>query len=382
MKKNLKTWLCSVLVVGATLAIGLFAGCTADDFKDKIDQTLCDHNYGVMSTETVKKATCTEEGEELWTCLKCGKEKTVVLEKIKHDFTDESGGWTRRTKEPTCHKEGEQQSRCGICKTVVTEAIPKEAHDEVPVAALLPTCTTAGYTEYSYCRVCNDFVTPKVTIPALGHNVEIIKGSEATCDSKGLTDGKKCTVSDCEEVLVEQKEIPALGHKIVYLEPIEATCEDTGLTAGYSCSRCDKVYVEQTETPLKEHKDNDGDFFCDDCFAVVGEEMGSRRELDLGTYLVYAPRDQRFNGYDILLNVINMISGTINDLYTEQPFVSSKFDGIENVITISVVGDYVKIVIKEGSYVDKIEGITYNVSDGDIGFDFLVAEGVKMYKVA
>ena len=276
MKKNFKTWLCSVMVLGATLAIGLFAGCSKDDFKDKIDQAFCDHNYGVSATD-VKSATCTAEGKEVWTCLDCGKEKTVVLEMIEHDFTVEKGGWTRQKKAATCREEGIMDKRCGVCKTIVTEAIPKKDHDEVPVDALLPTCTTAGYTEYSYCRVCNDFVTPKVTIPALGHNVEIIKGYEATCVSKGLTDGKVCKVSDCQEVLVEQKEIPALGHKIEYLKPVEPTCEETGLTAGYSCSRCDKVYTAQNVVEKLPHVDEDKDGYCDECMGFAFDETLSQR---------------------------------------------------------------------------------------------------------
>ena len=285
MKKNWKTWLCSVLVVGATLAIGLLAGCTADDFKDKIDQTLCDHNYGAMPTETVKEATCSEEGEELWTCLECGKEKTVVLEKLAHNFTAQ-GGFVRQTKAPTCHEEGEKQSRCGICKTIVTESIEKSPHSVKEMDGQAPTCTVAGYTEYSYCSACNDFITPKVTIPALGHAVKVIKGQEATCTSSGLTDGKFCNRVECGEVLTEQKEIPALGHKIEYLEPIEATCEETGLTAGYACSRCDTVYVEQTETPLKDHVDENGDLFCDDCFVFLAEEVSYTR-MGIGRYRIY-----------------------------------------------------------------------------------------------
>lgn len=265
MKKNFKTWLCSVLVLGTTLSISLFAaGCGKDDFKNKIDQAFCEHNYGAVATE-VKAATCTAEGEEVWTCIECGKEKTIVLEKIDHDFTA-PGGWTKQKQAPTCREEGIQESRCGVCKTIVTQSIEKLPHVEVEVEEKAPTCTVAGHTEYSYCSVCNDFITPKVTIPALGHNVEVVKGYEATCDNKGLTDGKVCL--DCDEVLTEQKEIPALGHKIEYLAPVEPTCEMTGLTAGYACERCDKVYTAQNVVEKLPHVDEDGDTFCDDCGSI------------------------------------------------------------------------------------------------------------------
>ena len=264
MKKNFKTWLCSILVIGATLSIGLFAGCTADELKSNIDQVLCQHNYGVMATKVVKKATCTAEGEELWTCLDCGKEKTVVLDKLEHTVVN----WVTKQK-ATCREEGIKEGKCSNCKTTVTESIVKLPHVEVEVEGKASTCTVAGYTEYSYCSACNDFIIPKVTIPALGHDVKVIEGYSATCTSKGLTDGKSCL--DCGEVLTEQKEIPALGHKIEYLAPVAPTCEMTGLTAGYACVRCDKVYTAQTVVEKLPHVDEDGDNYCDDCYEFLSE---------------------------------------------------------------------------------------------------------------
>ena len=288
MKKNFKTWLCSVLVLGTTLAIGLFAaGCSKDDFKNNIDQAFCEHNYGAVATKTVREATCTVEGEELWTCIECGKEKTVVLDKLEHDFSASKGGWTKTKQAATCREEGIQESRCGVCKTIVTESIAKLPHTEVSVEQKLPTCTVAGHTEYTYCSACNDFITPKVTIPALGHNVEVVEGYEATCDSKGMTDGKVC--EDCGEVLTEQKEIPALGHKIEYLAPVEATCEMTGLTAGYACVRCDKVYTAQTVIPMKDHVDEDEDGYCDVCGGdtLVCVEVSEGELVAGNTYRLY-----------------------------------------------------------------------------------------------
>ena len=362
MKKNFRTWLCSILVVGTTLAIGLFAGCTANDFKDKIDQTLCDHNYGAMPTETVKEATCSEEGEELWTCLECGKEKTVALEKIAHNFTAQ-GGWTKQTKAPTCHEEGEKQSRCGVCKTIVTESIEKFPHSVKEMDGQAPTCTVAGYTEYSYCSVCNDFITPKVTIPALGHDVKVIKGQEATCTSSGLTDGKFCNRVECGEVLTEQKEIPALGHKIEYLEPIEATCEETGLTAGYACSRCDTVYVEQTEIPLKDHVDEDEDLFCDECMSICGEVLASSYGLRSGRYLI----DVNNASKDALLHFVNSDCGysvgfSYNDVKNAGVITDS-----EGMIRVSIKGQYIEIVFTSGQYLDKLIDNMDLVYDSNLG---------------
>ena len=341
MKKNWKTWLCSILVVGATLAIGLFAGCTADDFKEKVDQVLCEHNYGVNATD-VKTATCTAEGEELWTCIECGKEKTVVLEKVEHTVVN----WVTK-QNPTCRDEGIEEGKCSSCKTTITKSIEKLPHEEVTVNEKIPTCTVAGHTEYSYCSVCNDFIMPKVTIPALGHNVEVIKGYEATCDSKGLTDGKKCL--DCGEVLVEQKEIPALGHKIEYLAPVEATCEMTGLTAGYACVRCDKVYTAQNVVEKLPHVDEDKDGYCDECFTFFAEPLASSYNLRSGRYLIDVSNASK----DAELNFINGQYGHAVQFSYNSVKNAGVITDSYGMVRVSIKGQYIELVFTSGQYLDK-----------------------------
>ena len=351
MKKNWKTWLCSILVVGATLAIGLFAGCTADDFKEKIDQAFCEHNYGGKATD-VKAATCTAEGEELWTCIECGKEKTIVLEKVEHTVAS----WVSKQKE-TCREEGIEEGKCSSCKTTITRSVEKLKHDELKVDEKAPTCTVAGHTEYSYCKVCNDFIVPKVMIPALGHDVVIDEGDEATCTDTGLTDGKYCQREGCNEVLVEKKKIPALGHKIVYLEPIEATCEDTGLTAGYACERCDKVYTEQKEIPLKDHVDENDDMYCDDCFTLVMDKINSIYEMSPGRYRVYGLSEGQ---YDIFIRYLDDNTPSLEytlsvrngscDVYLNSPYAGP---GSDEIVEVSLGDGFIDITFRCGTINDE-----------------------------
>ena len=339
MKKNWKTWLCSVLVVGATLVIGLFAGCTADDLKGKIDKALCEHNYGVDPTD-VKTATCAEEGEELWTCIECGKEKTVVLEKAEHTVVN----WVPKQK-PTCRDEGIEEGKCSSCKTTITKSIEKLSHKEVKVNEKLPTCTVAGYTEYTYCSVCNDFIMPKVMIPALGHDVVVDKGEAATCTDTGLTDGKYCQREGCGEVLVEQKDIPALGHKIEYLAPVEATCETTGLTAGYACSRCDKVYTAQNVVEKLPHVDEDKDGYCDECFTFFAEPLSSSRGLRSGRYLIDVSNASK----DAELMFIHGQTGhALNFSYNSVKSAGVVTDSL-GMITVSIKGQFIELVFVSGA---------------------------------
>ena len=60
------------------------------------------------------------------------------------------------------------------------------------------------------------------------HTVYVIVGTEATCSSTGLTEGRTCL--ECEKVLVPQVEIPMKAHIEVIDEAVEATCTSTGLT--------------------------------------------------------------------------------------------------------------------------------------------------------
>ena len=362
MKKNFKTWLCSVLVLGTTLAIGLFAaGCSKDDFKNKVDQAFCDHNYGAVETE-VKEATCTAEGEKLWTCLDCGKEKIEVIEKIAHDFSSEVGGWTRTKQAATCREEGVQESRCGVCKTIVTESIAKLSHTVVSVEQKLPTCTVAGHTEYTYCSDCNDFITPKVTIPALGHYTKVIDGKAATCDTAGITDGEECKT--CGVMVKAQKEIPALGHKIEYLAPVEPTCEMTGLTAGYACVRCDKVYTAQNVVEKLPHVDKDEDGYCDDCFAQLLPDTSTWIETAVvegetvagNWYRIY--RGGTFSDNTFRLTGVGenaqaervafyAVPTSSDEHYFMTTVPGSRLEGM----TIIMTDEYIDFFIEEGSYI-------------------------------
>ena len=72
-----------------------------------------------------------------------------------------------------------------------------------------------------------------ITLPAV----------EATCQNKGLTEGKKCAV--CGIIVQEQTVVPLQAHNIVPDKAVAATCVETGLTAGSHCSVCGKVVEEQ-----------------------------------------------------------------------------------------------------------------------------------------
>lgn len=76
-----------------------------------------DHNW---AREVVKAATCTTNGEVLWTCTLCGTKKTMEIIASGHRW----GEW-EVIRESTAIEEGWQQRTCKICGMHDDEMIPK-----------------------------------------------------------------------------------------------------------------------------------------------------------------------------------------------------------------------------------------------------------------
>lgn len=107
------------------------------------------------------------------------------------------------------------------------------------------------------------------------HVEEVVPAVEATCESVGLTEGKKCSV--CGTTLVAQQEIPKLSHtydddydeqcnecghtrdvgcehaETEVIPGYDATCTEPGLTDGTKCKKCGETLVEQELTSVGGH---------------------------------------------------------------------------------------------------------------------------------
>ena len=85
------------------------------------------------------------------------------------------------------------------------------------------------------------------------HTIVIDEAVEATCTTKGLTQGEHC--ADCGMVFVAQSIIPEIPHTEVIDKAVESTCTKTGLTEGSHCSECGLVFVAQTKVDKKPHRE-------------------------------------------------------------------------------------------------------------------------------
>ncbi|MDO4379853.1 MAG: leucine-rich repeat domain-containing protein, partial [Clostridia bacterium] len=207
-----------------------------------------------------------EGSEEEWKAISIDQSNDMILRANMHYNADLSHehSYTETVKEATCTEDGLKTFTCS-CGRSYTEKIPAVGHNFRSIV-VEPTCVSIGY-EKSTCQNCglSYFIRE---ISATGHTKTIVKGKEATCKENGLTEGVKCSV--CGEVTVKQEEVKALGHDfVIEVEAKAPTCTESGTTEGKYCTRCD-YKVEAEEIPALGHNDTNNDGKCDRCGETLG----------------------------------------------------------------------------------------------------------------
>ena len=252
-----------------------------------------------LITETIpgKNATCSATGlTDGAKCVNCGEivEEQKAIPMVAHTYDNENDdecnvcGHKRDAecahtetvtipgKAATCTETGlTDGKKCKKCGEIIVSqtAVEMKPHTEVIDAAVAASCTKTGLTEGKHCSVCNKVMLAQNKIPMASHTyddkydnscnvcgfkrdaecahteTEVIKGTEATCSSTGLSDGKKC--SSCQETLVAQTILPKIdcNYKSVVTAP---TCEEGGYTT-HTCTMCNNSSVD-TYTEKLGHK--------------------------------------------------------------------------------------------------------------------------------
>ncbi len=250
--------------------------------------TVCDyatHDHVAQQVEEVA-ATCTDNGTKAhWTCTVCRStfsdekcENPITMEELKipaigHKVaeklaSDENGHWH------VCVTCGESVSSvethsfdeltgtsCTVCGYVTHE------HVAQAVAAVAPTCTEPGGSEYWKCTVegcgcyfsdekCENPITmEELKIPATGHTVTGTPAKDAECRTEGNTAYWTCSAcglffsdEDCTVKIAENSWVtPKLGHDFTY----EKEEDKTYYTSKYDekkpnghylhCTRCNST---------------------------------------------------------------------------------------------------------------------------------------------
>ena len=189
--------------------------------------------------EKVVEPTCTEKGYTSHICSVCGDTyKDTEVAPLGHDFETT---WSI-DKEANCLEEGSKSHHCKRCdaKSDVT-AISKTTHEfdsgEVTKEA---TCTEEGE-KTSICRICKQKKVEK--IPATGHsyNKEWSIDKEATCTEDGTKSHHCFNCDDKKDVTV----IPKTGHTFDEgTITTKATCTKAGVKT-YTCTKCGETKTEE-----------------------------------------------------------------------------------------------------------------------------------------
>ena len=239
MNKNIKKILIALCCTAfsAFLAVGL-AGCSKTLPQWIREQQCGEHEWN--DGEVTKAATCTEEGESLFTCETCGATETQAIAMLPHN--EKEVAETPSTCTAVGYTDGVQ---CVDCQAWVVghEVIPMKEHDVVVQSAVEATCLTKGKTEGSYCATCETVFEEQEEIAALGHQIVVKAGYAATCTVDGMTQGQECT--RCGKVYLEQEVIEATGHSLQKVEGYAATCTSNGLTDGEKCVKCGEFTIPQ-----------------------------------------------------------------------------------------------------------------------------------------
>ena len=202
------------------------------------------HSFG--SWNTVKVATCAEEGLNERVCS-CGAKETEAVAKTAH----RDGEWVI-DKEATATEEGSKHLECAVCKaTLKTEAIPATPHTPGEwIVDKEATCTENG-SRHRVCTKCG-VTTDTEEITAKGHTEVTVPAKAPSCTENGNTEGKHCSV--CDAVIKATEVLPSKGgHKEGEWIVDKKATETTAGSKHTECTVCGKT-VKTEQIPMVEVK--------------------------------------------------------------------------------------------------------------------------------
>ena len=233
--------------------------CSVCSYVDERDIDALGHSY----KDTVVNPSCTERGNTVHECERCGHTYTDSYTDVAgHDF----GLWINLT-EPTCTTSGVAQRKCTRCPQTETKIVSPLGHD-FKAKIIEPACLDQGYTKHVCSRCGNSY--NDTFVPPLGHDYEEIE-VEPICTKEGYR-GKKCR--RCDDA-IKTEILKAVGHKFTD-SYITATCEENGYTL-HTCLSCGNEYKDNivlatghdyaTEVVREPHCETKGErkFHCTKC---------------------------------------------------------------------------------------------------------------------
>ena len=241
------------------------------DILDEETIPMLDHQPGDWIIETPN--TCSEDGKRCQKCTVCNEVVSEEIIRASHTL----GDWIVE-KDATCTEDGRRYQACSVCQAKINQELIPAAHTIVTISGSQATCETSGKTDGKRCSTCGETLVQQQAIPALGHAWVTDAAVAATCEKNGLTEGSHC--KNCQYVRQAQNTIPKLSHTIVTDAAIDATCTDAGKTVGSHCSSCNNTIVAQEVIPALGHSFNMYTNTCSKCSTKEFPEILSRNEAE------------------------------------------------------------------------------------------------------
>ena len=188
-----KIWLALILLLVCVFA---FSACDSGDTpptnNENNQQTTDNNNQNTESGESQTNGN--------------GDDTSNTPTECQHAF----GSWNT-VKQATCKEEGKLVRTCSKCSETEESIVSKtNVHTEVIDAAVSATCTVDGKTEGKHCSVCDKTIIAQTVVKASGHTMVIDPAVDATCKAKGKTEGKHCSV--CNTVIIKQTDTNVIDH--------------------------------------------------------------------------------------------------------------------------------------------------------------------------
>ena len=201
--------------------------------------------------------TGTESASAVFTCGNDGSHTQTLTAAVTSQVTTEPGCESTgvRTYTATVTLEGRTYT------DTKTETLPATGHDTQLVGAKDATCTQDGYTGDEVCKTCGVTVKKGEVIPATGHDTELVGAKAATCTEDGYTGDEVCKT--CGETVKKGEVIPATGHDTQLVGAKPATCTQDGYTGDEVCKTCGETVTKGEVVKATGHHYKDGK--CTDC---------------------------------------------------------------------------------------------------------------------
>ncbi|MBQ9510567.1 MAG: hypothetical protein IJR55_02545 [Clostridia bacterium] len=201
------------------------------------------HHY--VFNSTVKQATVSSAGQELWICEDCGIRQLREIPKLTAAHTHVYNGKEEIISEATCVVAGKKRIYCSYsgCNEYIEVAIPKLEHELSDwTVAKLASCTEEGL-RYRTCSKCNTRFEEK--LPMVEHTFGEAVYTAPTCVANGSS-VRVCVVCGYADTTT----YPASTEYCVYPEDgyvlkTSATCVSEGVYE-CTCSVCGKTTKTRT----------------------------------------------------------------------------------------------------------------------------------------